>query len=321
MRSSTPQPPKVSVNLCCYNSERFLEETLQSIFAQSYTDWELAIVNDGSTDSTEEIIKRFTGTGKRIVYHYQPNAGLGKARNRALELSSGEFIALIDHDDLWLPTKLEAQVRMLERNLRLGLVYCDGYTIDSKGQVLTRYSDKHRLFRGCVFDHLYQGRSIPPVSAVVRKGVLDRVGGFLDFKTAEDFDLFLRIAYEYPVDYVDEPLYKYRVHEENLSQKGDRHCYFKEGISILESWMKRIPPHEAGRYRRVRKAAALAHGRYASWLFDQGHVPEAQEHFARSLEIDPSPFRYLRFVLTMFPRPLIHFLLRKIRGLRIPSAM
>src|SRR5207249_8047170 len=107
-------PPKVSINLCCYNGEQFLEETLQSIFLQTYKEWELVVVNDGSTDSTERIIKSYTAAGKPIVYHYQENAGLGSARNKALQLSSGRYSALIDHDDTWLSEELENQVRASE---------------------------------------------------------------------------------------------------------------------------------------------------------------------------------------------------------------
>ncbi len=107
-------PPKVSINLCCYNGEKYLEETLQSIFLQKYKNWELVVVNDGSTDSTERIIRRHEAAGLPIVYHYQKNAGLGSARNKALQLSSGSYIALIDQDDIWLPEKPEKQVRDFE---------------------------------------------------------------------------------------------------------------------------------------------------------------------------------------------------------------
>ncbi|MEO8035126.1 MAG: glycosyltransferase family A protein [Acidobacteriota bacterium] len=96
-------PPLVSVNLCCYNSERFLEETLQSIFTQTFADWELVVINDGSEDSTDAIIRRHQESGRRIVYHPQANAGLGASRNKAIELSQGKYIALICGDDAWYP--------------------------------------------------------------------------------------------------------------------------------------------------------------------------------------------------------------------------
>src|SRR5438874_5550918 len=102
--------PTVSITLCCFNSERFLAETLRSIIDQTYKDWELVIINDGSTDSTESIIQTFIDRKWPIVYHSQQNAGLGRSRNKAVELSRGEFIALIDHDDLWEPEKLARQI-------------------------------------------------------------------------------------------------------------------------------------------------------------------------------------------------------------------
>src|ERR671930_69372 len=116
-------PHKVSINLCCYNGEKYLEETLQSIFHQTYKDWELVVVDDGSIDTTERIIKSHMAAGKLIMYHYQENAGLGSARNKALQLSRGSYIALIDQDDIWLPEKLEKQVRAFELDRALGRVY------------------------------------------------------------------------------------------------------------------------------------------------------------------------------------------------------
>lgn len=88
------KPPRVSINLCCYNSERFLEETLQSVFAQTLEDWELVIVDDGSTDATGQIVTKHVGAGRRIRYHYQPNAGLGAARNARWDYPRGASLRL-----------------------------------------------------------------------------------------------------------------------------------------------------------------------------------------------------------------------------------
>ena len=114
----------VSINLCCYNGEAFLDETLHSICSQTYPNWELVIVNDGSTDGTEAIVEKYMNQGVPIIYHVQENQGLGASRNKALELSSGAFIAFIDQDDLWLPEKLEKQIMLFE-NPETGLVFCD----------------------------------------------------------------------------------------------------------------------------------------------------------------------------------------------------
>ena len=115
--------PRVSINLCCYNSERYLRETLDSIVSQTYKDWELIIINDGSSDATESIVSEFIKRGHPIVYHYQANKGLALSRNEALKRSRGEYIAFIDHDDLWMPEKLEKQILALESNPEIDFFY------------------------------------------------------------------------------------------------------------------------------------------------------------------------------------------------------
>lgn len=306
-------PPRVSINLCCYNSEKYLEETLQSIFAQTYTDWELVIVNDGSTDSTEEIIRRSMKNGRRIIYHYQANAGLGNARNKAAELSSGDFIALIDHDDLWIPNKLERQIRLFEENPELGLVYCDGYLIDASGTTVLRHSNKYPPAQGYIFDRLVRCSFIPPVSAVIKRNAFDAVGPFPDFRTAEEFALFLKITYRYPVDYVDEPLYKYRLHPESLTQTGTRERYHQELIEIRKYWMDQMTSGNRRLTRQLKNLASSAYGGYGTWLLEQGRKEAARQNFACSIKLYPLQLRYLYYVLSWFPPPITDQVLIRLR--------
>jgi glycosyltransferase involved in cell wall biosynthesis len=215
-----PVSARVSINLCCYNSEEFLEETLQTIQAQTFTDWELVIINDGSSDSTDEIIKRYASQDARIVYHSQQNIGLSRSRNRAIELSRGEFIAFIDHDDLWEPTHLEAQVNAFTDD-RIGLVYTDRLNIqDDREHPICRMSEYLTPASGDVFFDIVAGVYINPSMAMVRKSVLDDVGLFdVSYHFVEEADLFLRIARKYHFAYIDEPLTVYRYHEGNFSNR------------------------------------------------------------------------------------------------------
>ena len=308
--------PKVSINLCCYNSEKYLEETLQSIFTQTFTDWELVIVNDGSTDSTEEIIKRYSRNGRRIVYRYQPNAGLGNARNKATQLSSGEYLAFIDHDDLWMPEKLEAQIKLFEQNPTLGLVYCDGYTIDSLGNLIIQYSSKHPLARGNIFNQLVRNSFIPPASAVIKRSVFNEVGPFPAFQTAEEYDLFLKITYQYPADFVAAPLFKYRSHEDNFSRRGTRGCLHRETIAIRKYWKDQIPASDIARARTMKKLLALGFASYGTWLLEEGRTDEARQNLVNSLKLYPFQFRYLHYALTWFPRSLANQVLAWLRRVK-----
>lgn len=232
-------PPTVSINLCCYNSEKYLRETLESIVNQSFNDWELVVVNDGSADTTESIIFEYRDKGYPIVYKYQENQGLGAARNEAIRQSNGEYIAFVDHDDLWLPKKLEKQIELFNQNDKLGLVYCDTMFFNEKGDLFNIYA-KDKPPRGMAFSQLLRKYVLSLETVLIRKKVLESTGVFEPKMTmAEEYDLFLRIAYKYPIDYVDEVLAKYRIHYNNYTwgkeMEGIREE--RETLTRLESFV------------------------------------------------------------------------------------
>jgi len=114
--------PKISVIIPIYNAERYLSETIESVMAQTYSDWEIVAVDDGSTDKTPEILKDHEKKlSKKLCVITQKNSGVSIARNTAIAAARGEYIAFLDHDDLWLPEKLEKQVKLLDSNKKLGL--------------------------------------------------------------------------------------------------------------------------------------------------------------------------------------------------------
>ena len=215
--------PKVSINLCCYNSERFLEETLASVFAQTFKDYELVIVNDGSKDGTDALIRKHIASGRPIVYHPQENQGLGKSRNKALELSKGPLIAILDHDDVWEPRKLERQVRLFDRP-EVGFAGSDAIFIDSAGKEIGRYSEGRPLRRGNILRDLFLYNFIPCAAAMMRKSSIEAAGGFFrpDFRISEEYEMFLRLAERFEFDYVDEPLVRIRVHPGSAGWDVDR---------------------------------------------------------------------------------------------------
>lgn len=145
---------------------------------------------------------------------------MARTRNRQLELSNGEFIAFLDQDDLWMPAKLEKQMLLFEENPRAGVVYSRAIYFNDEGYTYQQ-SRKKKLHRGRVFGELLKGNFVPVLSAVIRKDVLDTLGEWFDerFNIVGDADLFLRIAHDYEINYVDEPLAKRRMHKESCSFK------------------------------------------------------------------------------------------------------
>lgn len=242
--------PIVSINLCCYNSAKYLRETLQSIVSQTYKSWELVIVNDGSTDSTELIIDEFKDKGCQIIYHYQQNKGLAASRNTAIELSQGALIAFIDHDDIWLPQKLERQVPLFEKNPTLGLLYSNAILLhQATGKEFHQFKHRNQP-RGMAFEDLlcHYVFSIPTI--LIRRKSLIALHQWFDEKLTliEEADLFIRIAHDWEIEYQNEVLAKWRMHSESLTWKR-AHLFSKEWKIVLDKY-KSLYPEFIHKYRK-----------------------------------------------------------------------
>ncbi len=212
--------PKVSVVIPTYNYAQYIEEAIGSVLAQTYRDYEIIVVDDGSTDDTKGIISQY---GPDVKYIYQKNQGTCAARNTGIRNSKGEYIAILDSDDLWLPSKLEKQIKLFEANSRLGLVYSDGLVF---GEELAwddlSFGGNMNFYRGRIFDKLILGNFIPCLSVVIKRSCFDKVAPFdIDLDFSGDWDMWLRISLHYEVDYVDELLVKYRKHRGSLGTKTE----------------------------------------------------------------------------------------------------
>lgn len=227
--------PKVSVNIPCFNGEKYIRQAIESVLSQTFGDFELIIVDDGSTDSSAKIINSFSDG--RIRYFYKGNEGLAATRNFALRESRGEFIALLDQDDTWLKDKLGKQLELFEKESGTGVVFSDAYILDDEKIRAKTYFKCCRPKRGQVFEELLLGYSnfIPLPTVMLRRKVFDKVGLFnIRYRLAEEWEIFLKAAREFAFDYVDEPLACYRIHEGNFSRNKD--IYVKETLEIINNW-------------------------------------------------------------------------------------
>lgn len=224
--------PLVSVVIPTYNGSRFIKETIQSVLDQTYTNIETIIVDDGSKDNTPDIVKSINDS--RIIYIRQKNAGVSMARNNGINISKGDYIAFLDHDDLWLPHKLEKQLLLFKENPVIAMVYSDTFIINENNSIVGKYSQKIKLFRGKIFKELFLSLFITILTVVMKKSAFLELGPFLPYNTCEDYDLFLKCASKYPIDYIDEPLTKYRVHESNYSKNYE--VEVNECIKIYDYW-------------------------------------------------------------------------------------
>ena len=232
--------PRVSVNIACYNSAKFIGETLESVLNQTFSDFEIIVVDDGSSDDTSKIVSSFKDD--RIKYFYKANEGLAHTRNKTIALSHGEYIAFLDHDDLWLPRKLEKQLDKFNRNNKLGLVFADLYIQNGSKRKKGTYFGRGAPAKGFILEELlFSPFNFIALSAVMMpKRIFDRSGLFrFDLKIGEEWELFLRTAADYECDYVDEPLVIYKTHESNFSRNKD--VYFREAFTILDYWQSKRP--------------------------------------------------------------------------------
>ena len=231
----------VSIVVTCFNYGEYIEGALTSVYNQSFEDYEVIVVDDGSTDNSEEQVRPFLDDN-RFRYIKQKNAGQANAKNRGIKESTGEFIAFLDADDLWKKDKLEQQLKLFE-NLEVGVVYSKASLIDAQGEPLPMPSQGKYLHprRGMISNYLFLDNFIWFSSAVVRRECLNKLGLFDEsLQMSIDWDLWLRISTRYAFDFVDEPLLAYRVgHSGQMSQNmvTRQQCSDR----IMESFLKNFP--------------------------------------------------------------------------------
>lgn len=207
--------PRVSVIINVYNGEKYLRQAIDSVYAQQYTDWELILWDNASTDSTPDIAKEYD---QRLKYHRgETNVVLGTARNFALDQASGELVAFLDSDDLWRPDKLAWQIELLDANPESCLVYSDAAVIDENGQVTAEHWMSRPPVSGFVFVEILKGYFINWQTVLIRKSAMDEIGGFGPYCYAEDFDVLARLALKYPMTGDARVTASYRVHKGNSS--------------------------------------------------------------------------------------------------------
>jgi glycosyltransferase involved in cell wall biosynthesis len=206
--------PAVSVIIPTYNYARFLAEAVDSVLCQTFGDLEVIIVDDGSTDNTPDVVRPYL-SDERIRYIRQENKGLSAARNTGIRAARGEFIALLDADDVWLPSKLEKQVHLIGESDDFGLVYCRGEFIGEKGEPLPGIDLPHKE-QPTYRDLMYHSLTIPSC-VVTRKRIFDEVGLFDETLTSiEDANMWIRILRHHKSAYVNEVLVRIRKHMKSL---------------------------------------------------------------------------------------------------------
>jgi glycosyltransferase involved in cell wall biosynthesis len=208
------QPPLVSVIMPTYNGAGFIAESIESALAQDYPRLELIVANDGSTDGTARILDSYAD---RIRVLALPHRGENRARNAAVAESRGEYIALLDHDDLWLPGKISLQVKLLEEHPRAGLCHTGYQHFDTSGLGMTVVQPDGNPYEGCCFEAQFRQNGVGALTAVVRRSALPRYVFHEDIPIAADYALWLDILLEHEAVYVPRVLALHRRHAKQIT--------------------------------------------------------------------------------------------------------
>src|SRR5271165_4424609 len=249
--------PLVSIIMNVRNGAAFVREAIDSVLAQSFTDWELIVWDDCSSDDSAAIVAGYRDP--RVRYFLSPEeTPLGKARNNAIREATGEWLAFLDQDDLWTSTKLEKQMALAAG--RVGIIYGRAVLFWPSGRK-REYDQAHEftpLPEGDIFSELFRSACfIAMSSAVLRRSVVEEVGGIPEWvAVGPDYYLYVAIARRYEARAVQEVVCWYRMHDSNMWQKN-RPKFHQEALRMIDQWGEYLDPRIAA-YRRGTNATALA---------------------------------------------------------------
>jgi len=274
--------PMLSVIIPTYNRAHLISRAIKSVLNQTYQDFEIIVIDDGSTDNTEEIVKDFTDFRIHYIYH-KYNQGVSAARNTGIKASRGEYIALLDSDDEWLPEKLSKQIKVLQsESPEVGAVYSNLCYIDENGKSTNKLLNPKK--EGYIYEDLFAGNCVgPPSTLLIRKECFNRVGLFDNLLNAqEDWDMWIRIAKYYRFALIKIPLVKYRLHSNQISKNL--------GVKIITA--NRILVKYTDELEKRPRVHSKHYFYIGNRLCHMGKTKEGQRYLLKAISLYPFCIRY-----------------------------
>ena len=294
----------ISVIMPAYNAEKYIAASIESVLAQTYPDWELIVVDDGSTDGTATVVQEFVKRDPRIKYVFQENGRLGKARNTGIRNATGSLIAFLDSDDLWMPAKLEAQTRAMAAN-NADVVYSKTYVFSDKNindETETLPSSVGKFSGPDFFDSLVRRPQLPVLTVLLKRSALDTAGLFEEGKAyhgCEDYDLWLRLAKAGFVFYgMPDVLARYRRHGTAMTAVPSN--MFKPMLLVVRRYIDQSRLSELEKQRRL----TGLYRELVAALIDEGKISEAKQfvHELYSWNKHSIVTRLQRLLINIWPR-------------------
>lgn len=306
--------PLVSVILPVYNGERFIEEAIESILNQTFHDWELIIVNDGSTDNTEEAIRNYLDDGRMRYFMHDRNLGIAATYNMAFSKIKGEYIAIQEQDDISMSTRLDEEIRVLSRYPEVRCVFSSALFMDIHGNIFSQWGGadlKEGLYRPRdIFYKLYiDGDFIPNPSVMMRDLKI-----FYDsrLKICNDFENYLKICHNHFVYFVNKPLVKMRRGEEHRTVSGNKESRFIEEQIVLKNIYRHFSKTTTlpVTFRHYSKAMSKQLFKEARYYIEKGCENKGKQLLIRAFILYPSDKKIRSLMYREYlPRPLLNSLL------------
>lgn len=273
--------PLVSAVITTYNYGHFLAQAIESVLGQTYKNIELIIVNDGSTDNTDEVVRIYL-SDSRVSYLKQANLGQSRAKNAGIEKARGDYVAFLDGDDQWLPEKLALQLPLFGKDPSIGVVYSRMRCINEDGS--PRKANLLKPCSGWVTDKLIIDNFVPFSSSVVKRECFDKCAAMDEGLIASvDWDLWLRLSRGYKFDYVNRPLVCYRVgHRGQMS--GNQELRIAQSDLIMNRFISSNPGAVSG--KALKKARCYTY-RNRARFYRSKDKQKALGFYVRSLREDP----------------------------------
>lgn len=291
--------PLVSVVIPTYNRADLLPRAIKSVLNQTFQNFELIIVDDGSVDDTKRIVKKFIKMSNKINYIYQENRGESAARNLGKEKTKGNYIAFLDSDDEWLSEKLEKQIKLFQQSKfseNLGFVGCYGFVVKDNNQSKNNPFFIHRIpnFRGNILKEILSFCCIfSPSSVLIKREAIINEKFDENIKLGPDWDMWIRIAQKYDFDFVEEPLFKYYLHQENITKTLEP----LKGIRDQEYILKK----HRDIYKEYPKAHSINLRNIGSMYLLNNDLKMARKYFIKAIKVAPwHPRSYFNLIVSLF---------------------
>ncbi len=290
--------PSVSVVIATYNRARFLPETIESVLKQRFRDFEIIVVDDGSTDETQKVLR---GYGDKISFFYQENRGPSAARNLGIRFARGNWIAIQDSDDLCTPYHLEVLFSYADKNPNLGMVFANGAYLDGlqhdRETIIPEDKSRRLAQRGVRLADLFDKSILRLQAALISKECLEAVGGLdEELRICMDLDLGFKLFMRYPVAYLNQVVFLYRKHEGNIGRDQERRLL--ENIRVIEKLVRGFPQAEEmlGR-RRIARRMGYRYYRLAKGRWKAGNKGGAAEAIRKAASLCPFSLKYRLYQL------------------------